>query len=61
MLPDQPLGDAGLEQVSCAAIIVVTKRDEVNAALSCALQDILGPVMLGRAQHLAMRVDARHR
>jgi len=61
MPPDHPLGDAGPEQVSCAAMVLVAEHDEVDAALSCALQDDLGHVMLGRAQHFAMRVDACRR
>jgi hypothetical protein len=56
MLPDNSLGDAGLEQISRAAMMLVTEHDEVDVALSCALQEDLGHVMLGRAQHFAMRV-----
>jgi hypothetical protein len=58
MLPDHPLGDAGLEQVRRAAVMLVTKHDQVDIALSCALQDDFRHVMLGRAYHFAMRVDA---
>ena len=61
MLPDHPLGDAGLEQVRRAAMMLVTKHDQVDIALSCALQDDFRHVMLGRAYHFAMRVDACRR
>jgi hypothetical protein len=37
-------------------MMLATKHDEVKVAISCALQDNLGYVMLGRAQHFAVRV-----
>jgi hypothetical protein len=30
MLPDNPLGDAGLEQISRAPMMLVTEHDEVD-------------------------------
>jgi hypothetical protein len=37
MLPDHSLGNTGLEQVRCAAMVLVTEHEEVNVELLRAL------------------------
>jgi hypothetical protein len=49
MLPDHPLGNTGLGQVPCAAMVLVTEHEEVHVKLLRALQDDLGDAMLRRA------------
>src|SRR3954468_7625227 len=58
MPPDHPLGDAGLEQVPHAAMVLVAEHDKVHVELLRALEDNLGDVMLRRAHDFPVGFDA---
>ena len=59
MLPDHPLGDAGLEQVSRAALVLVAEHDKVHVELLRALEDDVGDVMLRRTHDFPVGFDTR--